>query len=152
MKKLVLAFAMMVLIAGGTVSVLKWLGLGPFANVDKPAEVEAKPKEEPPRFVEADPLAVPIFQDERAAATIHIQLKLETVGQENYGTAYKAKAKLRDAYLTELHSFIPRMLKKTERIDINILKTRLQMVTDRVLGQGVVRDVLIQSVTDIPNR
>lgn len=151
MKKLVLAFALMVLIAGGTVGVLKWLKLGPF-SVEEVVEETTKPKQEPPRFVEADPLAIPIFQDERAAATIHIQLKLETIGQENYGLVYKAKAKLRDAYLTELHSFIPRMLKKTERIDIGILKTRLQMVTDRVMGPRVVTDVLVQSVTDIPNR
>lgn len=153
MKKLIIAFALMVMIAGGTVSVLKYLELGPFANQHKDEkETEKKPKEEPPRFVEADPLAIPIFQDERVAATIHIQLKLETVGEANYATIYKSKAKLRDAFLTELHGFIPRMLKKTERIDVSILKTRLQMVADRVLGPGVARDILIQSVTDIPNR
>ncbi|MEO5336048.1 MAG: hypothetical protein H7841_03995 [Magnetospirillum sp. WYHS-4] len=151
MKKLIIAFALMVMLAGGAVSILKWMGLGPFAQIEKP-DTPAPVKEEKQLFVEADPLAIPVFQEERAAATIHIQLKIETVGQENYNTLYKAKAKLRSAYLTELHAFIPRMLKKTERIDVGILKVRLMMVTDRVMGAGVASDILIQSVTDIPNR
>lgn len=151
MKKLIIAFALMVMISGATVSVLKWLEIGPFAPTgDEKAEEVEEIEEEPPRFVEMDPLAIPIFQGEKVAAVIHIQVKLETMGEENSTLLRREKTRIRDAFVREMHSFIPRMLRKTERIDVSILKTRLRMVSDRVMPGGIISDVLIQSVTDMP--
>jgi hypothetical protein len=55
---------------------------------------------------------------------------------------------LTDAFIRDLHSFIPRLLKEKERVDVLIIKQRLQMVSDRVLGRDVVSNVLVQSIID----
>ncbi len=150
MKKLIIAFGLMAMISGTTVSVLKWLGIGPFEKFSSLGGGGSEGEKEPPSFIELDPMAVPIFQGEKVVATVHIQVKLETVGKNNFARIGRAKARIRDAFLSEMHVFIPRMLRMTERIDIFILKKRLQMVADRVMADRTIRNVLIQSVTNIP--
>ncbi|MGA0394625.1 MAG: hypothetical protein ACO3MW_11265 [Rhodospirillales bacterium] len=147
MKKLVIAFVAIILIAGGTFGALKFLKLGPFA--DKSAQEANKPKPiEPPRFIDMPQLNVPIFAQDKVAGTVLIQLKLETVGTANEAKVNRILPRLNDAFLRELHTFIPRLLQKTQRLDVFILKRRLQMVSDRVVGKGVVSNVLVQSVTN----
>ena len=59
----------------------------------------------------------------------------------------------KDAFLKDLHAFIPRMLSELGRIDLPTLKQRLQLVADRVAGEkGVVKGVLIQSLLDTPQQ
>ena len=55
---------------------------------------------------------------------------------------------LTNAFIRDPHSFILRLLKEKERIDVLIIKQRLQMVSDRVLGRDVVSNVLVQSIID----
>ncbi|HIC28807.1 MAG TPA: hypothetical protein EYO85_05090 [Rhodospirillales bacterium] len=95
-----------------------------------------------------DPLALPIFQGYRVAATIQIQIKLETNNQNKADEIKEKMPILTDAFIRDLHSFIPRLLKEKERVDVLIIKQRLQMVSDRVLGRDVVSNVLVQSIID----
>ena len=149
MKIVVIAFAVLMMIAGGTVSTMKWLKLGPFA--DKTAEqAVVKVPVGPPVFVDMDPLVVTIFQGDRVAALIQIQVKLEAVGNDSAARVQRAMPRLSDAFLRELHAFIPRLLKKEENLDILVIRKRLQMVADKVITPGTIRDVLIQSVTETP--
>ena len=53
---------------------------------------------------------------------------------------------LTDAFVRDLHSFIPRLLKVKERVDVLIIKQRLQMVSNKVLGKDMVSNVLVQSI------
>jgi len=151
MKKLIIAFVAIILIGGGTVAALKFMKLGPFAGDDKKATMKAKPME-PPRFIELPPLNVPLFVDDKVAGTVMIQLKLETVGAANEAKVNRILPRVNDAFLRELHTFIPRLLQKTKRLDVFILKIRLQMVSDRVVGKGIVSNVLVQSVTNSAKR
>lgn len=136
------------IIGGTTVSVMDWQKIGPFADkkVEKP--VEKVKVEEPPRFIDMEPLVIPVLQGDRVATTIQIQIKLEAVGSENENKINKIMPRLSDAFIRELYSFIPRLLRKEKRLDIAILKKRLQMTADKVTGPGVVKSVLIQSVLD----
>lgn len=151
MKKLIIAFLAIFLVAGGTVAALKFLKMGPFAGPDEKVEKKAKPIE-PPRFVEIPQLNVPLFADDKVAGAVLIQLKLETIGPGNEAKVNRVLPRLNDAFLRELHTFIPRLLQKTQRLDVFILKKRLQMVSDRVVGKGVVSNVLVQSVTNSAKR
>jgi len=56
--------------------------------------------------------------------------------------------RLSDACLRDLYAFIPRLLRKAEHIDVFVIKARMQLVSDRVAGPGVVDGVLVQSVVD----
>lgn len=152
MKKLVIAFSLLMVIAGGTISVLKWLGIGPFANIAAGDVDEGTSAPEPARYVDMDPLVITIFQGNKVAATIQIQVKLEARGEKNEKTIYKIMPRLSDAFFKDLHAFIPRLLRESDELDAIVIKQRLKMVSDKVAGKGTVSNILIQSVVDIPAR
>lgn len=152
-KKLVIAVAIMLMLAGATISVLKWLGIGPFGASDA-AETEATGTTpgEPLHFVTMDVLVIPIFQGEKVAATVQIQLKLEATNLENTSKITHLLPRLNDAFLRDLYGFIPRHLRKEERLDVALIKDRLQLVGDKVAGPGVIKSVLVQAVLENPGR
>ena len=153
MKKIVIAVAVVLMLAGGTISVLKWLGIGPFGDGDV-VEIEATGTTpgEPPLFVTMDVLVIPIFQGEKVAATVQIQLKLEAANLENESEIARLLPRLSDAFLRDLYGFIPRHLRKVERLDMALIKDRLQLVGDKVAGPGVIKSVLVQAVLENPSR
>ncbi|MEQ8804951.1 MAG: hypothetical protein RIE16_04190 [Rhodospirillales bacterium] len=59
---------------------------------------------------------------------------------------------LKDAFFKDLHTFIPRMLKEQDQLNLAVLQQRLQLRADIVLGKSVVQSVLIQSVVDTPQK
>jgi len=153
MKKLVIAFAVLILLAGGTVSLLRYLELGPFeqtateqaANADK-----AKAKsffDNKPRYIEMDPIQVPVFQDSGVAATIMIHYKIEVIGTDNERSVAKSKRQLGDALIKDFSYYLPRTLRNNKTLDVTLVKYRIIMVADRLFGEGVVNDALIQAMT-----
>ena len=154
MKKLVIIFAVLMMAAGGTVSVMKTMELGPFAP-EAVAEGEGDGKaaqkrsqEDPPRFVDVEPLNIPVFHEDRVAATVQIQLKLEAIGEENEEQIIRLLPRISDAFLRDMHAFIPRLLKKEERIDVIIIKKRLQIISERLVGPDLINNILVQSISD----
>ncbi len=156
MKKIVIAVAVMLMIAGATVSVLKWLSIGPFAEEEAEAvavETEATgPSGEPLHFVAMDVLVIPIYQGENAVATVQIQLKLEAADVEKGSEIAHMLPRLHDAFLRDLYGFIPRHLRKEERVNVALIKERLQMVGDKVAGPGVIKNILVQALLEQPSR
>lgn len=150
MKRLVIAFALLILLSGVTISVLKWLEIGPFSQseTEEAAVGTAKEIDESTRFIEMEPMVVPIFQGDQVAASIQISLKLETTGAENEAKIKRMMPRLSHAFLRDLYAFIPRLLKREERLDVAILKRRLLITADNVLESGTVDDILVQSVVD----
>ncbi len=157
MKKLVMVFAALMMLAGATVSVMKAMQIGPFSpDPDANEQVaDAKPKSDlldPPRFIDLDPLVVPIFQGDSIATTIQITVKLETTGAEKESKINKWKPRISDAFIRDLYSFIPRLLRNQERVNVFIIKKRLQLIGDKVMGPGIIENILVQSITDTPKR
>lgn len=154
MKKLIILFAMLLMLVGGSITSLKYLRVGPFEGTEV---VEEKGKieetvEDTTKFVDMDPLAISIFQGNTVAGIIQIQVKLETNGEDNVIKIKRIMPIINDAFLRDLHSFMPRLLKAEERIDVLIIKQRLQLISDRVAGKGLIKNVLVQSVIDQPSR
>ncbi len=150
MKKIAIAVAVMLMIAGATVSVLKWLSIGPFAEAEAEAvETEATGTSgEPLRFIAMDVLVIPIFQGENVVATVQIQLKLEAANVENESEIAHMLPRLNDAFLRDLYGFIPRHLRKEEHVNVALIKERLQMVGDKVAGPGVIKNILVQALLE----
>ena len=59
---------------------------------------------------------------------------------------------INDAFLHNLHSFLPRLLKEKERLDVLIIKQRRQLISDKVAGKYLIKNVLVQSVVEQPRR
>ncbi len=150
MKKLVLALVLLVVVTGAALAIVKWLGFGPFGGTegDPPPAATAPPSSA--YYVALDAILVPLLRDDKVAGTVQIQVKLEVVGDQARDAVLQAKPRLSDAYFQELYAYIPRLLAGGARLDVGMLKKRLQLVSDKTVGGGIVQDVLLQSVTELP--
>lgn len=153
-KKIAIAVAVVLMLSGVAVSAMKTLKLGPFAEL--PGEGEdaetATAAVEPPRFVDMEVLIIPVITGDRVATTIQIQIKLETVGAANETKIQQMMPRLNDAFVRDLHSFIPRLLGKNQQLDVGIIKQRLQAIGDKVVGPGTISAVLVQGIADAAAR
>ena len=152
-KLLIIILAVCILAAGAGVTVMQQMKLGPFAQ-----EIELTPEEKaaaaaaaarkkalaPPRYVSMEPLLIPIFRGDIVAATIQIQVQLETRA-ESEAVINKQMPRLKDAYIRDLHAYVPRLLRKSKDLDIAALKRRMMIIGARTIGKGLIDGVLIQS-------
>ena len=161
MKKLLISLAVLLMLTGAVVGTLKFMKIGPFAEEgateegaggdEAPAEKKGFLSRDTPVFYPLDPLIVPIFDDNKVVATIQVHIKLEVVGKENMEKVSRLRPRISDALLRDLHGFLPRLIQSRNHVDVAILKKRLKLMTDRAIGEGIVRDVLIQSISDQAN-
>ena len=167
LKKLLILVGTLLLIAGGTVSVMKWMNLGPFQEMA--AQQEEAPSE-PTLLVNMEPLLIPIFQGDKVAATLQFQVKLETIGLENVAKIQYLMPKITDLFMRELYGFMPRLikvLKEEQKIDflgllnreqqkegqqfhVLVINQRLKLISDKFIGPDLVTKVLVQSVINAP--
>lgn len=162
MRKLALAVVVLLMIAGGTASALKTFEIGPFAKTEaeKAAAALLAAKEggeisafsERPYYVEMDPLMIPIFQDNDLAGTIQIIFKLEVFGKANFKAVGKLQTKIGDALIKDFSYYIPRTMRNNQNLDVPLVKYRIKMISDKILGKDVISDAVIQSMTQIPAR
>jgi flagellar basal body-associated protein FliL len=149
MKNMLIILAAIMILAGGAVSTLKFLKMGPFA--EKPAvEVEEVEEEAKSIFIDMEPILIPIFQGDTVAAKIQIQIKLETKSKDNAIKIQRLMPKISNIFITDMHAFLPRLIKQQERVDVIILKARLKKIVSRKLEKGLIDDILVQSVLDTP--
>lgn len=151
MKIVVIIFAVLIMLGGGAVSVMKWLLIGPFEPTGGELAGLQEPRE-PPRFIDMDQLIIPIFQGEKVIANIQIHLKLETLGEANESKLLRLLPRLSDAFWRDLYAFIPRLLRKERQLDATIIKERLRLIGEKVVGKDVINNVLVQSLVNSPSR
>lgn len=151
MKKILFALGGVLLLIGITVGILKWQKIGPFSNGAETAEEETYEPPvlgEAPTFLDVDAIVINIFKDDEVVGNIQFAVKLEIVGNDAYRIVTRRKAKLVDAYLRDLSAYIPRYLMRADQLDLDVVMKRLQGLTDKVMGPGVVNKVLIDAMMD----
>ena len=148
MKKLVVIGAAILILVGGAAAAMKWLAIGPFEEVE--AVKEQKEPEEEAILIDMDPLVLQVILEDQITTTIQFQIKLETAGQENAIFLKRRLTKVSDAFMQDLHGFLPRLLKKKERLDVTILKDRLKLIGERLLGKGYIDSVSVESAIEKP--
>ena len=144
-KKIIIIFAILLMIGGGTISVLKWLQIGPFSNK---VEEEKITQVEPPIDIKMDKLSIPIFAEDRVAATILIELKVQVLGVENQQALIKQLPRLTDAFFKELYVFVPQLIRRKTKLTTSILTTRMQKAAKKVLSPGLLHKIVMLKVTD----
>jgi len=148
-KKIVIPVAVVIMLIGIGVSAMKTLGIGPFAPEDEAAaQAAAAPPAEPPHFIEMDPILVPLFAGDRVAATVQLLVTLETLTAANETAARAKLPRISDAFLRDLHAYLPQAICNGRPLDVPLVKQRLRTIADRTVGAGIVNDVLVQSMTD----
>ena len=151
MKKVIVILASILILGTALAGIFKYLELGPF----KPKLIEDKRiiKEDDLKsiYIDMKPISVPIFKGNVPLGTIKIQIKLETKSSDKADRIHRMLPRINDILFKDLYAFVPRLLKGKERIDIFILKQRLKLISDRNFGEGLIYDILVQSVDGINN-
>lgn len=112
--------------------------------------VEAEPPPPPridPVLIDMKPMLVPVIRDRQVQRNIYIAFRLE-VEPDRRDTLMGYLPQLQDVYLRALFEMVPKQLEKRQTLDLPKIKERLKVITDRVTGEGVVRDIVVSAVFD----
>ena len=111
-------------------------------NPELAAEVEAAP----PKFVKVDPIVLPLIRQGEVTKFITVVVTLEMTLDDAAIRVRGVKRRLMDALFTELHALFSMRMVQDKGADTQIIKDRVKVVANRVLGEGSVRSVLIQGI------
>ena len=138
MRPLSLVLIMLVVAAGGGAATWWFLLRAP----EEVAEAAPVAMVEPPEFVQFEPLVLPLIHQGQVTHHVTMTVVVETTagGKEQ---VLLAKRQLTDAYLSELYGLLARRFVRRQPNAIPLLRRRLLVVSDRLLGPGVVTDVLL---------
>lgn len=129
------------------------------APLDRPAFASAAAEKSPAKLLGfSDPNALDHFQllpfnisvirDGRVARIVTLVVTLETKGDENKTKVMNERYRLQDAFLRDMQGVAPYQRADSDSLSPQMLKTRLRIISDRMLGQDVVNNVLVQSIFD----
>ncbi len=129
---------MLVVAAGGGAAAWWFILRAP----EEVAEAAPVPTGEPPEFVQFEPLVLPLIHQGQVTHHVTMTVVVETTaaGKEQ---VLLAKRQLTDAYLSELYGLLARRFVRRQANALPLLRRRLLVVSDRLLGPGVVTDVLL---------
>jgi flagellar FliL protein len=148
MRNIVIAvIIMLVLGGGGYFGWRQFNAVQPGLSVE---EAELEPDipygnlEGQPLFIELDPLTAPFVRDGKFAHYVVLVVNLEVVNKDDLDKVRELLPRLRDAFVTELHTMATMRNPDQAMINIRRVKSRLLASADAVFGAGVVRSVLVQ--------
>jgi len=149
-KKLIFLFAGIVILAGGTALALKLLGVWPFSSptnttvqtLNEGVNKTKKPLPKNEITIKMDPIFIPIIQKNKVA--LNLKLEMSIVCDKGSEQLLKQKLPiLKDAYIQDLFSFIPRKLRKNSKLDKGTLKRRLEIIGNKTVGKGKILSINI---------
>jgi hypothetical protein len=107
------------------------------ANPEKPGQYSDE------RYLTLAPLLLSIVHHNDVQKLVTLVVTLELADRSQRVEVERLMPRLRDAYLTDLTKLFSLGLYDTRNIRLTVIKQRLRIASERVLGPGVVRDVLI---------
>ena len=144
-RALVSTLILLILAAAGLAG---WVVLG--RSSAEAASGAARPEGEM-RFVKMSPLFLPVLGARRIEQTIGLVVALELEDPTNAALVEQSGPKLTDAFISELYgSLDASRLGQGGLVNIDQVKGKLGRASDRVLGEGVVKEVLVQMVSQRP--
>jgi len=75
-------------------------------------------------------------------------LNLEVIGKENEEKVTKLLPRLGDSFFKDLYVFIPRVIRRQNKLNTDILTERLMMIGEKVMGPNVINNVIIEEVNE----
>ena len=156
MKRLLVVVFALVLLGGGSFVGLVAFGIAPdvfglgIRMEDKAAEAPPPPPPPRPDYVNIAPFVIPIIlEDGRLHRQLYFDLRLEV--QPGKGSEVTRRMPiLHDAFIRYLHKWYPLWMRDHSDIDLRETKKRHVTVAERVVGPGVVNDVLFIALFDRP--
>ncbi len=145
MKLVILLVAMLLVLGGGGGAGYYFFVVAPAAEEEAAASAEAEALRAPKTagYVEMEPVTAPVWRRNRISHYFFIALSLEVTDSENVKMVRKMLPRLRDAFVRELHSRSVLLKGGAETLDMMGIKARLREQAAKVLGPGMISEVLI---------
>lgn len=137
------------------------LALGLFASSFSPVSAFAQPleatsvpkilsydAERDVRYFQLQPFNVPVIRNGKLVQMVSVAVIVEVRGLINQGVMMDQRQRLRDAFLRDIHGVASIQRPDGRVMDSHVLKTRLMMVSERILGPGIIDDVLVNGISD----
>lgn len=142
---IVIAFLLMM---AGLIGGLYFWGIDPLAkfnaligNAPAAPDNQTKPTT-PPSYVEYGLLAVPVIEDHEVRRQVEMILRLEVPFEKREIVAQNIP-RLQNAYLQDMMEYLPIHLRGGRRMEPSAVSGRLLKLTEKTLGPGFVKRVLI---------
>lgn len=98
-------------------------------------------------YVHLNPIIVPILSDKGATQIITLVVAIEVPDNESVGIVERNRIRLTDAFLTDMYGVLDKnQLIKNGYIDIERVKSRLNKITKRVVGEERISGVMLEAV------
>lgn len=146
MKKVLFLVLMLLLLGGGAIGAMAVFGIGPFAK-PQGAKTEAPKPAPKTAYLDMDSLSIPVFIPDEKPRQVFMTLRLETL-EARFKDVKAMEPKIRDVLLTDLHNVLPQHLKNRRTTDLTQLKPRMIDDIAKVMGPGVVTDVLVVEILE----
>lgn len=102
-------------------------------------------------FIEMDPLLLPIVDNSGVTQVISLVIALEVADKEAAKEIELLTPRLKDAYIQDMYGVLNRYAAlKGGVVQVSVIKERLNKITDEVLGEDKVNEVLLQVVQQRP--
>ncbi len=142
MKKAIILVVLLLVVGGG--GYFGWQQMGQ-TSPDGGEESEASLFfDDEPRFVELDLLTAPFLRGGKFVQYVVLVVNLEVVNDDAVDEVRAVMPRLRDAFVSELHTLATMRNPEQKMLNIKRIKSRLLASAHKVMGGGVVRDVLVQ--------
>ncbi len=105
----------------------------------------------PSVFVQLDPVILPIIDKSGVTQTVSLVIVIETADDASKAEILKLAPRLKDAFIQDMYGVLNQeVMVRGGVIQVTALKTRLHKISNRVLGEGTAKDVLLQVVQQRP--
>jgi flagellar FliL protein len=103
------------------------------------------------QFVQLDPLILPIVGKDGFTQVVSMVVVIETPDEASKAKIEYLSPRLKDAYIQDMYGVLSQeTMADNGVLHVTALKNRLQKVSDKVLGDGMAKDVLLQVVQQRP--
>ena len=148
MKKLVILLVVFVLLGGGAGAgwwfFLREVPEGVDAEI---ADAEATSLVSVSRIIRLDPIILPVVREGQVTVHITAVVVLEFTEAIESEELRKLATPLRDTLLSELYGFYSVRYVQERGYDLPIVRERLALAAERVLGEGTVKLIRLQDIT-----
>ncbi len=142
MRLFILSLLALVLISAGSVGV----STSVYASEKPAAEGE-----DTVEFVELPALTLPIVDNTGVTQTVNLVVALEVADAAAVAKVEKYKPRLIDAFIQEMYGVLNQHAAlKGGVIQVGYIKEKLKVISNEILGEGVVNHVLLQVVQQRP--
>ena len=102
-------------------------------------------------FVKLDPLILPIIDTNGVNQVLSLVVSLEVSSFNNAEKVKTMRPKLTDAYIQDMYGILNEQVALQNGVlKVSVIKKRLMNVTEHIMGEDIVSDVLLQVVQQRP--